>query len=190
MSEWRKIGTLVMLLILLWIGSNMVMRYWEEGEGAPTGMKQTHGPYTIPEPYYIRAEPWPDHSIFGVEKLIGMGMTVPYRENYFDCSEMAAFLEWKLERYGFDSKICVNSTHAWVAVDISGKRYYIEPTAINVGGFIFTTIKPYDGRYASYANYDRIYEDIYEATRYDTFSEFDWWNEPALKHWLQLSRNS
>jgi hypothetical protein len=88
--------------------------------------------------YYAKVDPWLDHSIFGVETLIGSGILRKYDQSVFDCSEMAAFLEWMLEKHGFDTKICLASRfangsigHAWVAVDMPPRRYYVEPTALN-----------------------------------------------------------
>jgi len=116
-------------------------------------------PVSIPNPYYAKVDPWLDHSIFGVESLIGSGILRRYDTRVFDCSEMAAYLEWMLEKHGFDTKICLADNfandyvgHAWVAVDIPPRRYYVEPTAVNPGGFIFSTIKPYDGNYKDYAD--------------------------------------
>jgi len=101
----------------------------------------------------------------------------------------------KLEKDGFDSKICLadkfangSIAHAWVAIDIPPRRYYVEPTALNTGGFVFSTIKPYDGNYRDYSRYDAIYEDIYEATKNNPVSEFDWWNDPQLAFNLNESQ--
>jgi hypothetical protein len=150
---------------------------------------------TIPSPYYVKVDPWLDHSIFGIETLIGSGIQRKYDENVFDCSEMAAYLEWMLEKQGFDSKICLadrfangSLSHAWIAIDIPPKRYYVEPTALNSGGFMFSTIKPYDGTYRDYSKYDAIYEDIYGVTKSNPVSEFDWWNDPQLANNLKKSQ--
>jgi hypothetical protein len=146
----------------------------------------------IPKPYYAAEDPWLDQSVFGIERLIGPGFLKSYRTNAFDCSEMAAYLEWMLEKHGFDSKVCLasqfgedNAPHAWVAVDVPPKRYYVEPTARNEGGFVFSIIKPLDGKYKEYSNYDGIYEDIYELSLAGPVSEFDWWIDPVLKHNLK-----
>lgn len=146
----------------------------------------------IPSPYYAEVDPWLDHSVFGIETLIGPGLLRSYGAGKFDCSEMAAYLEWMLERHGFDSKVCLasqfgedNAPHAWVAVDIPPRRYYVEPTARNQGGFLFSVIKPMDGDYKDYSDYDGIYEDIYELSNAGPISEFDWWRDPALKHNLE-----
>jgi len=150
----------------------------------------------IPSPYYAQVDPWLDHSIFGVETLIGPGLLRSYDQDSFDCSEMAAYLEWMLEKHGFDSKICLakrfgdtNMPHAWVAVDIDGRRYYVEPTAHNKGGFMFSIIKPLDGNYREYNQCDRIYEDIYELSSAAPVSEFDWWSDPSLRHNLEQAHS-
>jgi hypothetical protein len=152
----------------------------------------TLGSGGIPDPYYADADPWLDQSIFGVESLIGSGLLRSYSQDDFDCSEMAAYLEWMLEKHGFDAKVCLcqsfretNMPHAWVAVDIPPRRYYIEPTARNRGGFSFSVIKPQDGNYKDYDRYDGVYDDIYELSRAAPVSEFDWWRDPGLRHNLE-----
>ncbi|MCX6678465.1 MAG: hypothetical protein NTU95_11070 [Methanothrix sp.] len=94
----------------------------------------------------------------GLENLIWNFLpSWTYREDFFDCSEMAAYVDHKLELYGFDAKICVSHNfggtgngHAWIAVDLPPgilsdemeqvyatgpksrnlRRYFIEPTMI------------------------------------------------------------
>ncbi|NPV62692.1 MAG: hypothetical protein HPY61_08695 [Methanotrichaceae archaeon] len=152
----------------------------------------TSVPGGIPDPYYAVADPWLDQSIFGVEALIGSGLLRSYSQDDFDCSEMAAYLEWMLQKHGFDAKVCLsnsfvetNMPHAWVAVDTACRRYYIEPTARNRGGFSFSVIKPQDGNYRDYDRYDGIYDDIYELSRAAPITEFDWWSDPGLRHNLE-----
>jgi hypothetical protein len=113
-------------------------------------------------------------------------LTTKLKEIY--SGEMATYLEWILERYGFDTKICISRrngtdkvSHAWTAVDIGTRRYFIDPVARNDGGFIFNIIKPENGNYELYARYDRIYNDIYELSKSENLSEFDWWNIPVLR---------
>lgn len=176
-----KICALILLYILI--------------SGCVESPKTVTPPSKIPSPYYAKVDSWLDHSIFGVETLIGPGILRKYDTSVFDCSEMAAYLEWMLEKHGFDSKICLadrfangSIAHAWVAIDLPPKRYYVEPTALNTGGFIFSTIKPYDGNYKDYSKYDAIYEDIYEVTKENPVSEFDWWNDPQLAYNLKESQ--
>jgi hypothetical protein len=102
----------------------------------------------IPEPYYVNTT-WNDHTIHGIETLLGGGFTVPYKPGVFDCSEMSAYVEWLLTCHGFDAGFCMDgsgpwlvpenagySSHMWVAVrlwnDTTGVfegLVYIEPTA-------------------------------------------------------------
>jgi len=71
--------------------------------------KSSAGAGQIPRPYYAVEDPWLDQSVFGIEKLIGPGFLRRYSTNAFDCSEMAAYLEWMLEKHGFDAKVCLAS---------------------------------------------------------------------------------
>ena len=65
--------------------------------GCMESPKTVAPPATIPSPYYAKVDPWLDHSIFGIETLIGSGILRKYDADVFDCSEMAAYLEWMLE---------------------------------------------------------------------------------------------
>jgi len=133
----------------------------------------------IPNPYYISA-PWPDHSAYGFEFAIGKGFTTPYQLGIFDCSNMASFLQWKLEKLGFDAKICVsddfkgfdhNIGSGQVAVDVpvDGKkeRFYVESTAKEINGFNFQIIKPFNADVKYYGDHQRIYDDIHELAKHE-----------------------
>jgi hypothetical protein len=176
---------LLVLLVLCLIISGCV----DSPKNPKTASLPTPASGRIPDPYYCEVDPWLDHSVFGVENLIGSGVLRRYDPDNFDCSEMAAYIEWMLEKHGFDAKICLSKSfadtempHAWVAVDIAPRRYYIEPTARNQGGFSYSVIKPLDGNYEDYDRYDGIYEDIYELSNAGSISEFDWWSDPGLSH--------
>jgi hypothetical protein len=41
------------------------------------------GPGQIPKPYYADVDPWLDHSVFGIETLIGPGLLRSYQTNTF-----------------------------------------------------------------------------------------------------------
>lgn len=147
----------------------------------------------IPDPYYVKSNRTMRKSIDEVGRLLGGGFVTSYQIDEFDCSEMAAFIEWKLERYGFESDICISSDfsgtgygHAWVAVDLPAGRYYVEPTVRNYGKeYSFMIIQPSEDRYYKYDNYDRVYFDIYELAKYERLKEFDWWN--ALDFGTQIA---
>jgi len=105
----------------------------------------------IPDPYYVNVS-WDDHTVHGIETLLGDGFTIPYQPGVFDCSEMSAYLEWLLQNHGFEAGFCVDGTGPWTVADNLGYnvhmwvtaelyndttgaftgRVYIEPTAIPV----------------------------------------------------------
>jgi len=139
---------------------------------------------SIPDPYYMESQRPMDKTIDEATRLFGVGFLKEYQLNRFDCSEMAAYLEWMLEGYGFDTKICISRSfqdqggHAWLAIDLPVRRYYIEPTQNNFAGAkAFAVIQPMDDEYADYNNYDFIYDDIYDLTKNQGVGEFDWWNQ-------------
>jgi len=110
----------------------------------------------IPDPYYVNVS-WDDHTVHGIETLLGDGFTIHYEVGVFDCSEMSAYVEWLLQCHGFDAGFCIDGTgpwvvpgdpgyssHMWVAVrlwnDTTGVYeglVYMEPTSnpIKIIGF-------------------------------------------------------
>jgi len=137
----------------------------------------------IPTPYYTESQRPMCQSIDEVVRLLGSGFVTPYQADTFDCSEMAAFVEWKLENRGFDAKMCISNDfagegvgHAWVAVDLPVRRYYIEPTSHNYGtGYTFMVVQPFQDRYSDYDDYERVYDDVYELAKHEPLDEYDWW---------------
>ena len=127
--------------------------------------------------YYVR----PDEQEFGVydleDELYGLNWTKPYEEDVFDCSEMSACLEWRLENEGWNAKIVVGDSpfgsgyHAWLLVETSeGKYMPVEATTIEIVWWS-------DPYFDNYFTYDHKFETIQEAIAYYE-SEFDWWNSP------------
>ena len=102
----------------------------------------------IPDPYYVNVS-WDDHTVHGIENLLGDGFIIPYQENVFDCSERSAYVEWLLQCHGFEAGFCMDGTgpwvvtsdpgyssHMWVTAELHNDttgayegRVYIEPTA-------------------------------------------------------------
>ncbi len=99
-----------------------------------------------------------------------------YQLNVFDCSEMAAYLEWRLENEGFNTLIATGKSpdgkatkHAWLMVETSAGSYMpVEPTTVSV-------VRWSDPYFANYFTYERILKDIHEALALSD-TEFDWWN--------------
>jgi len=98
-----------------------------------------------------------------------------YQENVFDCSEMSASLERKLENEGWHTFIIVgdcpfaSGKHAWLLVETSSNAYMpVESTTLSVVWWG-------DPNFDKYFEYDHQFETIQQALAYSQ-SEFDWWN--------------
>ena len=138
----------------------------------------------IPDPYYL------DKSRFQnthdeVKRLLGMGFITPYQCSSFDCSEMAAYIEWKLECHNVTAYIATRDNwqdgygHAWVIVPLRGGKYLaIEPTVSATEGSLGAEMIKYEPKYFVY---DQRFEDIYEASMFFGVEEWDWWNKLELK---------
>ncbi len=138
----------------------------------------------IPDPYYLsksRFQNTPDE----VNRLLGKGFITPYQQSSFDCSEMAAYIEWKLECHNVTAYIATRDDwrdgygHAWVIVPLRGGKYLaIEPTVSATEGSLGAEMITYDPEYFVY---DQLFEDIYGASEFFGVGEWDWWNKLELK---------
>lgn len=146
---------------------------------------------SVPKDYYIKLKEPIARTYPNLKEAIMGGVLKTYTLNKYDCSEMSAYTEWKLENLGFNVKICIadnfmdsGSGHAWIKVDLDhANPCYIEATAMTntIGVKNGTIIRGNDRDilyYELYSSYDHIYDDIYEvmADRSATASDFDWWN--------------
>lgn len=98
-----------------------------------------------------------------------------YVSGEFDCSEMSAYLERKLENEGYNTLIVTGDSpfglgkHAWLLVQTSAEGYMpVEPTT-------YSLVYWWDTYFDAYFVYDHQFEDIQEALD-DNPNEFDWWN--------------
>jgi hypothetical protein len=98
-----------------------------------------------------------------------------YISGEFDCSEMSAYLEWKLENEGYHTLIVTGNTpwgggrHAWLLVETSDGKYMpVEATTYSI---VYWS----DTYFDNYFVYDHQFEGIQEALDYGP-NEFDWWN--------------
>lgn len=111
--------------------------------------------------YYL-----PVKRVYGLERLkaiLNFKWLVDYKENYFDCSERSACVEYLLENEGFNSNIVVDETHAWVIVEVKpGKFVHVEAAAS----------QPY---IISGKPYIYLYNSIFDVNK-GNISEYDWWN--------------
>ncbi len=137
----------------------------------------------IPDPYYQAIGP-------NITSEAELRQSLPllegaYKENYFDCSEMAALIEWYLEGHGVDTRIITGEhnqphnvlvdrfeyknsigDHAWVVSNISGKVFLIEPTMARI---VPESLEQY---YIPDGSYRDIY-DVVDSSR--GADEYDWW---------------
>ena len=98
-----------------------------------------------------------------------------YVKGVFDCSEMSAYIEWRLENEGYNTYIVCGESpwgggyHAWLLVETSEGAYMpVEATEYDVVWWS-------DLYFDNYFEYDYLFETIRDALDY-SYSEFDWWN--------------
>ena len=138
----------------------------------------------IPDPYYLPKSRFQDtHD--EVKRLLGKGFITPYQQSSFDCSEMAAYIEWKLECHNITAYIATKDNwqdgygHAWVIVPLRGEKYLaVEPTISAIEGSHGAEMITYEPEYFVY---DQRFEDIYGASEFFGVEEWDWWNKLELK---------
>jgi hypothetical protein len=137
----------------------------------------------IPDPYYQDT----GHNVTSRSELIQILPLLKdtYQEDYFDCSEMSAFMEWYLEGHGVDTVIVTGERnqprnisaggfeyekgagdHAWIISNVSGGRVLIEPTLARV------VPKSLETYYITDKTYNNIY-DVVRSSR--SVEEYDWW---------------
>ena len=137
----------------------------------------------IPDPYYLgktNFQNTPDE----VQRLLGKGFFMSYACSSFDCSEMAAYIEWKLECHNVTAQIATKDDwedgygHAWVIVPLrGGNNLAIEPTISAMEGSLGAEMITYDPKYFVC---DHLFDDIYGASEFFGVEEWDWWNKLEL----------
>ena len=97
-----------------------------------------------------------------------------YEEHVFDCSEMSAYLEMKLENEGFHTILAWGKSpnseghHTWLLVEVSPEKYIpVESTSVKI-------INPTHKYYDRYFEYDYTFETIQEAIEY-YYEDYNWW---------------
>ena len=152
----------------------------------------------VPHAYYPTWVPYRPNTQSELQDFLTYEFTLPtgYMTGVFDCSESAAYLEWALERAGFDAEIVVGPApwdpslgyHAWVIAHTDDPyRVAIEPTALTGGlvsklAYLFTGRAPgvvYKGdEYASgyYDEWEYKFKNVYCAVEhYRGAEEWNWW---------------
>jgi hypothetical protein len=98
-----------------------------------------------------------------------------YVRDKFDCSEMSAYLEMRLENEGYHTIIVVGQSpsniyvkHCWLLVETNSGEYMpVEATQ-------YELVKWNNPYFDSYFEYEHSFETIFDALDYN-YNEFDWW---------------
>jgi len=138
----------------------------------------------VPKGYYS-TDFFREHrnTIDELKKFLKYEFTLPhaYKDDVFDCSEIAAYTEWALEDAGFEAYIAqgyyVNKAgaggHAWVIVKMGNQQYYVDPTIMRKDDDRTILIPP-DGYNVKPS---AVFSNIYEAVEHDkSVDEWDWWS--------------
>jgi hypothetical protein len=109
-----------------------------------------------------------------------------YELNVYDCSEMAAHLEWYLETNGIQAEIVEGNSpygystgHAWLYAYTDTKQYAVDATSKEIiyyeGGFLSQLFVRVDPFYYNSKNVNKVYNTIFDVPK-SRLAEFDWWN--------------
>lgn len=97
---------------------------------ATPGIAQGASPSPLPPGYYCSECQQPSNLTF-YDWMAALQIP-PYRLNAFDCSQMAAYVEWLAESCGHEAILLAKNGeeygHAWVAIDIGGVFLAYEAT--------------------------------------------------------------
>ncbi|RZN31678.1 MAG: hypothetical protein EF813_12300 [Methanosarcinales archaeon] len=166
-----------------WVNPPDVEDAADNTDAANTTLSGRAGLSEIPDPYYLdkaNFQNTPDE----VQRLLGKGFFTSYACSSFDCSEMAAYIEWKLECHNVTAQIATKDNwegiygHAWVIVPLRGENNLaIEPTISAMEGSLGAEMITYDPQYFVC---DHLFNDIYEASEFFGIEEWDWWNKLEL----------
>lgn len=104
------------------------------------------------------------HGLDSLREVLSIVWMKQYEKGVFVCSHMSAFLEYWLERNGFNADIVCTTEHCWIIVEVEpGRWIHVEAT----GGYpAIIPDRPFQYRY----------RDIYQALSSNQ-SGFDWWEK-------------
>lgn len=193
-------NSLKQLNIKLTESSNQLSQAYSYIESLNVALKKEQT-RNVPDNYYEVLNYEYSNTVKGLSEYLTYGFELPttYDLNVFDCSESAAYLEWCLEKRGFDANIVIgqapfdsNTYHAWVIVSTKdGFDVAIEATSLTNGiekwidrfsslfdnvarGIVyFDENDPVSYKY--YNAYEASFSDIYEAIENTNLEEWNWW---------------
>lgn len=121
--------------------------------------------YRIPSDYYFHASVIPVR-VDPYEWLTNLEWADEYKTDEWDCSNMAAYLEWVLENAGIPTRIHAGYGHAWLLIWRSDKQ---EWWAYECTGLHW--INPWAG--GAYYRPELVWDNIYDVQQ---------WHHPFLRH--------
>lgn len=94
---------------------------------------------------------------------------IPYQYGIFDCTEMAAAIEWLAENTGHDARVTCSALHCWVQIQLEDGNYYyyeaVQLAWVDDGG---------------YHEHPYVFENIAEALAFGPWEgQFGWWTIPV-----------
>jgi len=116
------------------------------------------------------------YGVDDLEEYLGRWQWVEgaYVAGQFDCSQMSAYLEWKLENEGYHTVIVAgeppggDGKHSWLLVETSDDHYMpVEATTYSI-------VYWWNPHFEEYFVYDYEFEMIHQALEYSP-TEFNWW---------------
>lgn len=162
-------GTLIGILLLGWVTSYLVLSF-------ELSLVRRHGEMSK-FAFYYAGQCEQRYGVDDLESYLDRWQWIEgtYVEGKFDCSEMSAYIEWRLENEGFHTVIVVGQSpsnpeagHAWLLVETSSGEYMpVEATQ-------YALVKWDNPYFDQYFSYDHSFETILEALGYD-YEGFNWW---------------
>ena len=166
--KWVVVGVVIGILLIGWITSYLFLSL----ELAQVKKQAEMSKFA----FYYASQCEQTYGVEEVESYLNQWQWIEgtYVEDEFDCSEMSAYIEWRLENAGFHTVIIVGQcpwsggAHAWLLVETSqGKYMPVEATQ-------YALVKWENPHFDQYFNYDHSFDTIYEALDYN-YDSFNWW---------------
>ena len=184
----RLVTFLVMMLILiapLLSGCGYIEEQLAEAysEGYEAGHNEGYNKgYEKGKLYFYYVKPKQRYGVDDLEEYLNRWQWSEgtYVAGKFDCSEMSAYIERRLENEGYHTIIVSGEAprdggkHSWLLVETSKEKYMpVEAAREGVPWQVVDWSNPY---FDNYFVYDREFETIQDALKYQP-DQFNWWEE-------------
>ena len=129
----------------------------------------------MPYPYYIPDVKPQNISIEAINSMCP-DLTPYYKEDVFDCSNIAAYCQWYLTNLGIKCYIVANPNmnHSYLKVYSSNGTFMLDTCCKDVKHRVV-----YDKNLEYYNTSNYVILDIYYAVQYNP-KEFDWWDNTII----------